>query len=487
MEQPMAPFQKMLYDNYTGKLILLFLILFGALALAELLSRWIVVTLEKLQQITYDLPVRMITGGQEISWPESGIKEAIHLINNFRAMGDLLSKQFNEVRQINVSLEQRTQELQESEERFRTVADFTYGWESWRAPDGSYLYCSPACERVTGYLPEAFMADPGLLERLVHPDDLLKWKAHYAAMHGNQGAQEAVTGLVNELDFRIFHADGGVRWIGHLCHHICDAEGHDLGSRISNRDITENKRLEAEIVKARNLESLGILAGGIAHDFNNLFQALIGNLEMAKMTIEQSSKAVPFLEKAEQVSGLASKLTSQLIAFSPGGNSSPIIIQPAGHIREEAAATLAGSGLVVEFDLADSLWSITVDPSQFHNVIRQMVLNAMEAMPPESGGRLTIIAVNEPLPENDERPPTLAPGNYVKISIQDQGRGISSEHLPRIFDPYFSTKERGAQKGMGLGLALCDAIIRKHGGVITVQSMLGTGTTFHIYLPAVVG
>jgi len=122
-------------------------------------------------------------------------------------------------------------------------------------------------------------------------------------VHSESGTQEAVTGSANELDFRILRLNGGVRWISHLCHHIHDAEGHDLGHRISNRDITEHKLLEAEVVKARNLESLGILAGGIAHDFNNLFQALIGNLEMAKMTIEQSSKAVPFLEQAEQASG----------------------------------------------------------------------------------------------------------------------------------------------------------------------------------------
>ena len=113
------------------------------------------------------------------------------------------------------------------------------------------------------------------------------------------------------------------------------------------------------------------------------------------------------------------------------------------------------------------------------------MLNAMEAMSPESGGRLWIIAANESMPENQGNIPTLAPGNYVRISIQDQGCGISSEHLPRIFDPYFSTKQRGYQKGMGLGLALCDAIIRKHGGAITVQSKLGKGTTFHAYIPAV--
>ncbi len=490
LELPVAPFQKSLYDKYTGKLTLLFLILLGALGLAEFLSRRIIVTLEKLLQITHDLPVRMTPDGQDIVWPESGIKEANHLINNFRVMGTLLSEQFNEVRQINESLEQRvaerTRELQESEEKFRTVADYTYDWEVWEDPEGSCLYCSPACDRITGYSPAAFMADPGLLERLIHPEDLLKWKAHHAIVHYNPEELEGGPGSANELEFRILLPNGEVRWMGHLCHHIHDGKGHDLGHRISNRDITEHKRLEAEVVKARNLESLGILAGGIAHDFNNLFQGLIGNIELAKMNTEKSSKAYPFLEQAEQVSGLAGKLTGQLVAFSPGGNSRPLVIQPASHIREEAASTLTGSGLEAEFELADTLWSITIDPAQFRNVIKQMVLNAIEAMDAASGGKIRIIAVNESLADGHGRPPTLAPGNHVKISIQDKGCGISSEHLSRIFDPYFSTKERGSQKGMGLGLALCDAIIRKHGGKIVVQSKLGKGTTFHIYIPAVV-
>jgi len=125
---------------------------------------------------------------------------------------------------------------------------------------------------------------------------------------------------------------------------------------------------------------------------------------------------------------------------------------------------LGDSGLVTEFDLADNLWSITINPSQFRNVIRQMVLNAMEATLAGSGGKLKIVAANEPLPENHKKAPILTPGNYVKIAIQDHGCGISSDDLPRIFDPYFSTKERGSQKGMGLGLALCDTIIGKRGG-----------------------
>jgi len=380
---------------------------------------------------------------------------------------------------------QQQQKIQKNEEKFRTVADYTYGWEIWEAPEGSYLYCSPSCERVTGYPPEAFMADSGLLARLIHPEDLERWKAHHAYVHGKTETSGFVTGKANELEFRIILPNGEVRWIGHLCYHIFDAEGHDLGHRISKRDITEHKLLETEMTKTRNLESLALLAGGIAHDFNNLFQVLIGNIQLAKLNTEESSKAFQFLETAEQTYGLAAKLTHQLIAFSPGGNIRPIILHPTSHIREEAVSVLKGSGLVVEFDLADALSNIKVDPALFSNIIKQIVLNAKEAMPSESSGKIKIMAVNVSLGANHGKHPTLAPGNYVKISVQDQGGGISKENLPRIFDPYFSTKQRGSQKGMGLGLSLCDTIARKQGGAITVESELGKGTTFHIYIPAV--
>ncbi|MBU4263546.1 MAG: hypothetical protein KKC76_16935 [Proteobacteria bacterium] len=259
-----------------------------------------------------------------------------------------------------------------------------------------------------------------------------------------------------------------------------------VGVVSNTRDITERKRLEAEAMKARNLESLGVLVGGIAHDFNNLLQGLLGNLTLAKMFTPQSNKAFQVLENAEQVYRLATMLTSQLIAFSSGGFSHLINIQPASHIREVVTSTLGDSGLVAEFDLANDLWLINVDPAQFRLVIKHIVLNAMDAMSLRSDGKIKVKATNEPLRSTAEKPPTLAPGNYVKISIQDQGCGISSEDLPRIFDPYFSTKQPGCQKGIGLGLALCDTIIRKQGGAIIVKSKPDKGTTFHIHLPAIV-
>ena len=372
--------------------------------------------------------------------------------------------------------------LRKSEVKYRAVADFAHDWEFWLGPDDDFLYCSPSCQRVTGYSAAAFENDPLLLRALVHPDDLAAFDQH------RQDAKDQKE-IKQEFEFRIIRANGSIHWtwIAHTCQPVYDDKGQFLGTRASNRDVTYRKRLEAEVAKARNLAALGILAGGIAHDFNNLLQGLLGNLSLAKMCTPETSEAFDYLERAEDAYAQASKLTNQLMAFSTGGINFLTNIQPSPHIREVAASILDGSGLVAEFDLADTLWPINVDPVQFREVIKHMVQNAMDVMPSESGGKLKIMAVNETVEEtHGEQQPILVPGNYIRISIEDQGCGISREDLPRIFDPYFSTKERCSQKGMGLGLSLCDTIIKKCGGVITVKSQPGSGTTFHIYIPAVV-
>jgi two-component system cell cycle sensor histidine kinase/response regulator CckA len=250
------------------------------------------------------------------------------------------------------------------------------------------------------------------------------------------------------------------------------------------RDITDNKALQREVFKARNLESLGSLAGGIAHDFNNLLQGLLGCISAAQRCIPESNQAYQYLEYAKLSYASARMLTSQLVAFSAGCFSQLENLQLSDFIQQAIVSDLSGSSLVAEFDLACDLWLVYADQIQLRQVMKQLTMNAIEAMP--TGGSLRVVAVNEVLTSAAAQPGTLAAGRYVKISIQDQGGGISEENLSRIFDPYFSTKERCSQKGMGLGLSLCDTIIRKHGGAITVETKKGTGSTFHIRIPAVI-
>ena len=277
------------------------------------------------------------------------------------------------------------------------------------------------------------------------------------------------------LQFEMYHPAPLERWFE------CRCQPTTEGLAAFFNDITDRRQLEAESIKARNLASLGILAGGIAHDFNNLFQVLLGNITLAKMHIPESSEAFGFLTSAEKAYQQGAELTSRLIAFSSGGFSSRENIQPAELIKKAVLAQAAGAtGLELEFDLTDAPGKISVDVGQLEQVIQHLTMNAMEAMP--TGGRLQVSASAETIAPAAKIP--LAPGKYLKISFKDQGCGIRKNILPRIFDPYFSTKPLGAKKGMGLGLSLCETIAKKHGGTITVESSPGAGATFQVYFPA---
>ena len=245
-------------------------------------------------------------------------------------------------------------------------------------------------------------------------------------------------------------------------------------------DITEPKRAEADRLILNKLESTGILAGGIAHDFNNLLTVILLNLDLARTLIPPGAELARRLEKAKKSALLARGLTQQLITFAQGGAPVRRPTSLSGVIQESVRPALSGSRVRCEFFLAEDLWLAEVDAGQIGQVIRNIVLNAREAMP--EGGVVSVRAENVVLGSTEK--PALPPGEYLRVSITDQGGGIAKEVLPKIFDPYFSTKQRGDQKGMGLGLTICHAIIQKHGGTIAVESAVGVGTTFHLYLPA---
>jgi len=255
-------------------------------------------------------------------------------------------------------------------------------------------------------------------------------------------------------------------------------------------DISENKkaeeekkRLEAQLQQAQKLESVGILAGGIAHDFNNLLSIIMGNISMTKDDVKPEYGVTEFLNEAEKASLLARDLTKQLITFSKGGAPVKKLSYISNLIEKAADFALSGSAVGCEFNTPDDLWPVEIDEGQIRQVINNVVTNAVQAMP--KGGAIEVYTKNILSGTDKEYEGlSLQDGNYVKISIQDQGTGISDKYLPMIFDPYFSSKERGTKKGMGLGLATSYSIIKQHNGEIAAESKLGVGTTINIYLPA---
>jgi len=242
------------------------------------------------------------------------------------------------------------------------------------------------------------------------------------------------------------------------------------------QEVAERERMETELTRAQKLESLGLLAGGIAHDFNNLLGAIMGNLSLAMLDVDPANPASHQLAKAEQASLRAQELTRQLLTFSRGGTPVKKLIALAGVISEAAGFALQSSRVLHELAIPKGLWPVEADEGQMMQVFNNLLINADQAMP--SGGIIRIFAQNITLGPGNGLP--LGAGPYVKISVADEGAGIPAEHMEKVFEPFFTTK----QKGSGLGLAVSYSIIRKHEGLITVESEPGRGTTFHIYLPA---
>ncbi len=240
------------------------------------------------------------------------------------------------------------------------------------------------------------------------------------------------------------------------------------------RDMTSEHKLEEERQKASKLESVGLLAGGIAHDFNNILTAILGHVSLAKTTM---SPVPPVIGSIEKACLYATDLTRQFLTFAKGSHPKRQVESLREVAREGVEFALHGSSLRCCFDLPEDLAPVEVDRSQFHQVINNLVINAVQAS--AEGGNLYVEARNV-LVGREGPLATLEPGPYVRLTVRDTGTGIAPEHLVRIFDPYFTTKHTGS----GLGLATAYSIINKHEGTMQVESELGAGTTFHIYLPA---
>lgn len=245
------------------------------------------------------------------------------------------------------------------------------------------------------------------------------------------------------------------------------------------RDITDSRKMEQELLKARNLESLALLAGGIAHDFNNLLTSILGNISLAQMLIPGDGKLHKLLAQAEKTSLRAGILAGQLLTFARGGAPVKRITALGSLIRECVLSSLKGTRVSCSFAIPDDLWPCRVDDGQLSQVINNLAINADQAMP--EGGVITVSAENLMLKPGSPLP--QEPGPYLKIDVRDQGEGIPPELISSVFDPYFTTREGR----IGLGLATTYSIMKRHGGLISVESEPARGTLFTLYLPAMAG
>ena len=357
--------------------------------------------------------------------------------------------------------------LRKSEEQFkslfRSLDDIVW---SATADGSEILFINPAFERVYGRPVSDIYKNPALWLDVVHSDDRESVEKNIRRLFQTRAMK---------MEYRIIRPDGSIRWVLDKRNVLFNAAGKPERLVGTTTDITERKLLDDERSKASKLESIGILAGGIAHDFNNLLAAIMGNISLSLAEVDTGSRVFALLNEAEMACNRARGLTQQLLTFSKGGEPVRETVSVSVLLKESVMFSLIGSNVAVNFSIDNDLWHVDIDRSQIHQAINNIIINAVQAMP--GGGTISVLADNVMIGDSDRLP--LEKGAYIKISIVDEGTGIPREHRSKIFDPYFTTKH----KGSGLGLTTTYSIVNRHNGYIDVESRLGAGSTFHLYLP----
>jgi len=302
--------------------------------------------------------------------------------------------------------------------------------------------------------------------------------------HGKPKAVEILKHLkegkpIKDMELEI-SVRGTLRWISLSVEPVMDRDGHVVAGRSIMIDISERKGLEEQLLQTHKLKAMGTFAGGIAHDFNNLLAVIVGNIDLSKSYAKKDSELERFLSEAQKASLHAKDLTQKFLIFASGGKPVTRAESISNLLEDTANLALSGSNVIARFSHSEDISLVDLDEGQIKQVINNLITNARESMP--QGGTIHVITENVRLKPGDV--PGLGEGKYVKVSVIDGGTGIAEEILGKVFDPYFTTKGMGSQKGLGLGLTICHSIISQHNGHVGVTSRKGTGTTFYFYLPA---
>jgi PAS domain S-box-containing protein len=359
--------------------------------------------------------------------------------------------------------------LRDSEEQYRLIAEHSRDLIVLLDPEGRVLYASPSHQPVLGYAPIEMIGQPAIDN--MHPDD--------RELMAREMDKLADQGHI-QVTVRARHAGGDWLWM-EISSSILDQQGSTLHVA---RDITERKRLEAQLLQSQKMETVGRLAGGIAHDFNNLLTAITGYADLALEDLPPTSPVRSDIEDLRKAADRAANLTRQLLAFARKQKIEPrvmdlnqLISDMHGFIRR-----LIGEHIELSILPAADLGSVRVDINQIEQVVVNLVINARDAMP--QGGRLEIATANVVLDGHYAGDHIdIATGRYVLLTVGDTGVGMDAEVQEHLFEPFYTTK--GPGKGTGLGLATCYGIIKQHGGYILSYSEVGRGTLMKVYLPCV--
>ena len=371
-----------------------------------------------------------------------------------------------------------TDHKQAEEERIRLVTAIEQAAESVviTDKDGTIQYVNPAFESISGYArKEAVGQNPRTIKSGKHP------KEFYADLWNTISSGEVWRGhfINKKKNGTLYEEEATIS-------PIKNTSGEIISFVAVKRDVTEEIKLEDKLRQAQKMEAIGTLAGGIAHDFNNILSAIMGYTELAEYETPEGSNTREKLEEVLKAGHRAKDLVKQILAFSRQGDQERKPLQ-INHIVKEALKLLRASlptTIEIQQNIETDTGIIEADPTQIHQVLMNLCTNAAHAM--NNKGGVLVVGVRNVKIENEEmglETPNVPPGQYVRLTIRDTGHGMSAEIVDRIFDPYFTTKQKG--EGTGLGLAVVHGIVKSYGGVITVDSQIGKGSTFNIYLPAI--
>jgi len=366
--------------------------------------------------------------------------------------------------------------LMESEEKFRSIVELSVDGISLVDEKCRLIEWNRGNEVITGLKREDVLGQPiyDIQHRLVVSEkrDDKTYEMLKSSMESIMASGQSPY-LNRFIDKVLERSDGTRRTVEMISFPIKSEKGFMICA--ITRDNTDKRLLQNELARAERLESIGVLAGGIAHDFNNILTAILGNISLARMDTVPGDEINARLAEAEKASERAQDLTRQLLTFSKGGSPIKKTICLREIIKESAGFALRGSQVKAKLNLPDELSPVCVDAGQISQVLNNLIINANQAMP--DGGIIEITAENISITKENQV--SIKDGKYLKITIHDEGTGIPADYLKRIFDPYFTTK----QKGSGLGLATSYSIVKNHDGHIDVESRQGEGTSFYIYLP----
>jgi PAS domain S-box-containing protein len=359
-------------------------------------------------------------------------------------------------------------------ERFRLLVENSRDIVAEVALDGTIVYGSPNVESVLGHAVEE------LLQRsvfeLVHPEDLAEVRKLFDTSAG-------------WATCRGRHKDGTWRWIETSCRDFVSLEGEKRKVLVA-RDITERKqaeadrqRLEIQLMQAQKQSLLGTLTGGIAHDFNNVLTSIIGNADLARLTLEPQSPVLEFLDQVLLAGKRAQGMVQRLLAF---GRGQPIEYQPmqlGPTILEvvDLLRPLLPRGIRIDVNLYDDSGWTVADATQVHQALMNVLINATQAMP-QGQGLIEISSRQFSVPEGfSQLHDDLAAGPYLRLTVSDTGIGMDAETVNRIFNPYFTSKPSG--QGTGLGLTVVQQVMKNHRGAVLVSSYVGKGSVFDLFFP----